>query len=199
MEYPERLLLIAVGKILGITFGCTEEREGICRIKMNDDLNNLIRNKNIISYIKTQRLRLSGHVDRMTNYKVLKILCVCVCVCVCVRKATSTELARRQNIRWENDIKGDLRILEINNWTKFIQDRVKWKKKKKKRKRKEEKEEEKRKRSRKRKRRREKEAEKEEQKKKKKRSRKRKEVEKEKEEEEKKKQKKKKRKRKRRR
>jgi len=30
-------------------------------------------------------------------------------------------------IKWENDIKEDLRIMKINNWTKCIQDWVKWK------------------------------------------------------------------------
>jgi len=34
-------------------------------------------------------------------------------------------LAGRPEIRWENDIREDLRIVKINNWTKCIQDRVK--------------------------------------------------------------------------
>jgi len=42
-------------------------------------------------------------------------------------KPISTRLAGRPKVRWENDIKEDLRIMEINNWTKCIQDRVKWK------------------------------------------------------------------------
>jgi hypothetical protein len=36
-------------------------------------------------------------------------------------------LAARSKIKCENDIKGDLRILKMNNWTIYIQDRVKWK------------------------------------------------------------------------
>jgi hypothetical protein len=39
----------------------------------------------------------------------------------------SIRLAGRPKIRWENDMKGDLRITKIGNSTKFIQDRVKWK------------------------------------------------------------------------
>ena len=35
--------------------------------ELNDDLNNLIRNKNILNYIKAQRLSWFGHVHRMTN------------------------------------------------------------------------------------------------------------------------------------
>jgi hypothetical protein len=36
-------------------------------------------------------------------------------------------LVGRPEIGWENDIKGDLRIRGVNNWTKCTQDRVKWK------------------------------------------------------------------------
>jgi len=43
-------------------------------------------------------------------------------------KPISTRLAGRPKVRWENDIKEDLRIMKINNWTKCIQDRVKWRK-----------------------------------------------------------------------
>jgi hypothetical protein len=38
----------------------------------------------------------------------------------------SARLAERPRIRWENDIKEDLRIMKINNWTKYMQGRVKW-------------------------------------------------------------------------
>jgi hypothetical protein len=35
-------------------------------------------------------------------------------------------ISTRPKLKWENDIKGVLRILKINNWTICIQDRVKW-------------------------------------------------------------------------
>jgi hypothetical protein len=38
-----------------------------------------------------------------------------------------TRLAGRPKLRWENDIKEDLRIMKINNRTECIQVRVKWK------------------------------------------------------------------------
>jgi hypothetical protein len=47
-------------------------RDGTWRIKMNDELNNWIRNKNIIFYIKAQRLSWFGHVDQMTNDRTVK-------------------------------------------------------------------------------------------------------------------------------
>jgi hypothetical protein len=39
----------------------------------------------------------------------------------------STRLTGRPKTRWENDVKGDLSIMKMNNWTKRIQGRVKWK------------------------------------------------------------------------
>jgi hypothetical protein len=42
-------------------------------------------------------------------------------------KPISRRLAGRPEIRWENDIKGDLRIMGVNKSTKCTQDRVNWK------------------------------------------------------------------------
>jgi hypothetical protein len=80
-----------------------------------DELNNLIRNKNIINYIKPRRLSWFGHVHRVTVRELYEW------------KPISTRLAGRPKIRWENDIKEDLGIMKINNWTKCFEDRVKWK------------------------------------------------------------------------
>ena len=42
-------------------------------------------------------------------------------------KPISTAVAERPKIRWEHYLKEDLRIIKINNWTRWIQDRTKWK------------------------------------------------------------------------
>ena len=42
------------------------------RMKGNDELNNLIINKNVINYIKAQRFSWYGHVHRMTNDGIVK-------------------------------------------------------------------------------------------------------------------------------
>ena len=48
-------------KVLRRIFGSTKERDGTWRIKTNDELNELIRHKDIINHIKAQRLRWLGH------------------------------------------------------------------------------------------------------------------------------------------
>jgi hypothetical protein len=47
-------------KVLRKNFGPTREREGIWRIKINDEL---IRHKNIINHINAQRLSWFGHLQ----------------------------------------------------------------------------------------------------------------------------------------
>jgi hypothetical protein len=42
-------------KVLRKIFGLTKERDGTCRIKTNNGLDELIRHKNIINHIKAQQ------------------------------------------------------------------------------------------------------------------------------------------------
>jgi hypothetical protein len=48
-------------KVLRKNFGPTKERDDTWRIKTDDELDKLIRHKNIINYIKVQRLSWFGH------------------------------------------------------------------------------------------------------------------------------------------
>jgi hypothetical protein len=48
-------------KVLRRIFGPTKERDGTWRIKRDDELDELIRHKNIINHIKAQRLSWFGH------------------------------------------------------------------------------------------------------------------------------------------
>jgi hypothetical protein len=65
-------LMVFERKVLSRIFGPTKERDGICRIKTNDELDELIRHKNIINYIKAQRLNWFGHLHRMPEERMVK-------------------------------------------------------------------------------------------------------------------------------
>jgi len=52
-------------KILRKIFGPNKEANGIWRINTNKDLDELIEHRNIINYVKTQRLSWFGHLNRM--------------------------------------------------------------------------------------------------------------------------------------
>jgi hypothetical protein len=53
--------------VLRKIFGPTKERDGIWGIKTNDELDKIIRHKNIINYTKAQRLSWLGHLHRMSE------------------------------------------------------------------------------------------------------------------------------------
>ena len=55
----------------------------------------------------------------MTNDRMVKKLCEW--------KRITTGLAGRQETGWENDIKEGIGIMKINDWTKILQNGVKWK------------------------------------------------------------------------
>jgi hypothetical protein len=59
-------------KVLRRIYGSTKERDGTWRIKSNKELNKLTGNKNIINYIKPQRLAWFGHVHRMPDNSMVK-------------------------------------------------------------------------------------------------------------------------------
>jgi hypothetical protein len=59
-------------KALRKIFGSTKERDGTWGIKTNDELDKLIRHKNIINYIKAQRLSWVGHLLRMPEERMVK-------------------------------------------------------------------------------------------------------------------------------
>jgi hypothetical protein len=59
-------------KVLRRIYGPTKEKDGTWRIKSNEELNILTGNKNIINYIKAQRLAWFGYVHRMPDNSMVK-------------------------------------------------------------------------------------------------------------------------------
>jgi hypothetical protein len=64
-------LLVFERKILRRIFGPTKENQ-IWRIKTNEELDKLIKHKNVCNYIKAQRLSWFGHVQRMPDTRTVK-------------------------------------------------------------------------------------------------------------------------------
>ena len=64
-------LLVFERKILRRIFGPTEENQ-IWRVKTSEELDKLIKHKNIINYIKAQRLSWFSHVQRMPDTRTVK-------------------------------------------------------------------------------------------------------------------------------
>jgi len=64
-------LLVFERKILIRIFGPTKENQ-IWRVKTNEELDKLMKHKNIMNYIKAQRLSWFGHVQRMPDTRTVK-------------------------------------------------------------------------------------------------------------------------------
>ena len=119
-ENSTEKLMIFERKILRKIFGPTKELNGLWRIKTNEELDELIRRKNIIRFIKSQRLKWLGHVERMQKEReVTKIYKW--------KPFASRPIGRPKN-RWEDDVRKDLQTMKIKNWKRSVLDRDLWKK-----------------------------------------------------------------------
>jgi hypothetical protein len=59
-------------KMLRKIFGPTKEKNGNWRIKINKELDELIKHQNIINCVKAQRLSWFGHINRMPETSIVK-------------------------------------------------------------------------------------------------------------------------------
>jgi hypothetical protein len=71
-ETIKNKLMVFERKVLRRIFSPTKERDGTWRIKTNDELDKLIRHKNIINHIKAQRLSWVDHLNRMPKERMVK-------------------------------------------------------------------------------------------------------------------------------
>ena len=89
-------------------FGPTKENNDIWRIKANKELYELINNRNIINYVKAQRLSWFGHINRMPETSIVRKIYKW-------KPCTSRPVGRSKS-RWEDGIRNDLRKLKLIKW-----------------------------------------------------------------------------------
>jgi hypothetical protein len=92
-------LLIFERKILRRIFRLTKENQ-IWRVKTNEELDKLIKHKNIINHIKAQRLSWFGHVQRMPDTRTGKK--------IFNWKPLTKRSQGRPKYRWEDNITQDI-------------------------------------------------------------------------------------------
>jgi len=118
-ENIKQKLLVFERKILRRIFGPTQKANGEWRLKTNEELQKAINNENMVRYIKYKRLRWLGHVGRMANDRVAKA--------IYKRQPYATIPKGRPRVRWEDDVRNDLRKMGVNNWKQMTQERKQWK------------------------------------------------------------------------
>ena len=111
-------LLVFERKILRRIFGPTKENQ-LWRIKTNEELDKLIKHKNIVNCVKAQRLSRFGHVQRMADTRTVKK--------IFKWKSLTKRSQGRPKYRWEDNIKQDICQMKVKNWIACVQDRGKWK------------------------------------------------------------------------
>ena len=82
--------------------------------------NDILKGKNIIRFIKKQRLNWLGHVERMAEDNILQK--------IKRWKPESKRLIGRPKTRWEDDVFDDIKSINVGNWKKVAQNRDSWKK-----------------------------------------------------------------------
>ena len=104
-------------KILRKIFGPTKEDNGNWRIKTNKELDELIKHRNVINYVKAQRLSLFGHLNRMPETSIVKK--------IYKWKPFTRRPVGKPKSRWEDFVRNDLKRVKLIKWTEQVQDRLK--------------------------------------------------------------------------
>ena len=89
------------------------------RIKTNIELGDLIKHRNIINYVKAQRLSWVGHTNRMPETSIVKK--------IYKLKPLTRRPVGTPKSRWEDDVRNDLKKMKLIKWADQVQDRLKWK------------------------------------------------------------------------
>jgi hypothetical protein len=112
-------LMVFERKVLRKKFGPTNEN-GIWRIKTNQELDKIVKHKNIINFIRAQKLGWLGHLEMIQETRMIKAVYPC--------KNISRRPIGRPKIHWENDdVRKDTQKLKVSNWKTLARDRRRWK------------------------------------------------------------------------
>ena len=88
-------------------------------IKTDKELDELIKHRNIIIYVKAQRMSWFGHINRMPETSIVKR--------INNWKPFTGRPAGRPKSRWEDDVRNNLKKMKLMTWAEQVQDRLKWK------------------------------------------------------------------------
>jgi hypothetical protein len=101
-------------------YGPKRDEDGSWRKSHNDELHSLYSSPNIVTVIKSRRMRLARHVARMKEGRGVYM--------VLVGRPENKRPLGRPRRRWEDNIKTDLRETGIDgvNWIQLAQNRIRW-------------------------------------------------------------------------
>jgi hypothetical protein len=112
-------LLIWERKVLRRIFGPVCER-GCYRIRTNEEAYRIYKEMDLVTAIKTLRLKWLGHVNRMEDHREPKRALQGI--------PGGGRRRGKPRKRWLDDIEGDLRKMKVKRWRRKTLDRTEWKK-----------------------------------------------------------------------
>jgi hypothetical protein len=88
------------------------------RLRTNREIDLIIGHEDTVNFIKSMRIRWLGHVERMSNDRMPKM--------ILNAKMEGDRKRGRPKKRWINDVEQDLRKLGIHNWRSRAGDHQQW-------------------------------------------------------------------------
>ena len=99
-----------------IYYGPVKANE-LWRIRQNDELEAIIKGENTVRFIKCQRIRWLGHIERMQDTEIPEKI---------YGKLYATRRRGRPRMRWLDDVSMDLRKMGVNEWRDTARNREAW-------------------------------------------------------------------------
>jgi hypothetical protein len=88
------------------------------RIRNNEEIDNIIRKKDIVRFVKARRISWIGRIERMEDSRMPKR--------VMREKIYTREKRGRPKVRWLGDVQEDIQEMGIEGWRRNAQDRDQW-------------------------------------------------------------------------
>jgi hypothetical protein len=87
-------LLVFERRVLRKIHGPTQDKDGIWRMKTNEELEYVIKRKNIVRFLKSQRLRWVAHINRMDTTRTIKKTNRMGTMCIKTSRKSKIKVAR---------------------------------------------------------------------------------------------------------
>jgi hypothetical protein len=113
----EQAVLVFERKIFRRMYGPKYEN-GERRTRTNRELEEMSKGENLVKWIKGQRISWLGHLERMEENRMPKM--------IYSQELERPRRRRRPRKRWKEEVERDLQVLGVRRWRELATDRKKW-------------------------------------------------------------------------